>query len=328
MNSPTISVIVPVYNVEKYLPRCIDSILAQTFTDFELLLIDDGSKDTSGSICDEYAKKDTRIRVFHKDNGGVSSARNVGLDNAKGKWITFIDSDDWIGSSWLLAYLNNKDEDIIIQGYTYSTQSDKTHIHVGNGNYIDRNIDKKLYELETCPMSPIRIPWNKMYKLSIIKDNYIRFDQSVSLGEDYIFNINYMAFCRTLKSIDEFDYYYMDSPTGLNRKKYSYKNILEWNFKIIQAARNYSEKRREYLFMDTLSKKICLWLIQYIFSTTSSYKGRYVIMNYLLKNELFKEYINETSLQFLLWHKTQYSKMKDVLSKIIIYWYNIISRIK
>ena len=92
----TISIIVPVYNAEKYLHRCVDSILAQTFTDFELLLINDGSKDNSGKICDEYAAKDPRVRVFHKENGGVSSARNMGLDNAKGEWVTFVDSDDWL----------------------------------------------------------------------------------------------------------------------------------------------------------------------------------------------------------------------------------------
>lgn len=90
----TISVIVPVYNTEQYLPRCIDSILSQSFTDFGLLLIDDGSKDGSGKICDAYAEKDNRIRVFHKENGGVSSARNLGLDNAKGEWVCFVDSDD------------------------------------------------------------------------------------------------------------------------------------------------------------------------------------------------------------------------------------------
>lgn len=99
--NPKISVIVPVYNTEKYLHRCIDSILAQTFTDFELLLIDDGSKDNSGTICDEYAAKDSRVRVFHKENGGVSSARNLGLDNAKGEWISFVDSDDYTDSYFL-----------------------------------------------------------------------------------------------------------------------------------------------------------------------------------------------------------------------------------
>ena len=91
-----VSIIVPVYNAERYLHRCIDSVLAQTYTNFELLLINDGSKDNSGEICDKYAVKDSRIRVFHKENGGVSSARNMGIDEAKGEWLSFIDSDDWI----------------------------------------------------------------------------------------------------------------------------------------------------------------------------------------------------------------------------------------
>lgn len=93
-NTPLVSVIVPVYNAEKYLNRCVDSILSQTMTDFELLLIDDGSKDDSGRICDEYAEKDARVRAFHKPNGGVSSARNLGLNNARGNWIAYVDADD------------------------------------------------------------------------------------------------------------------------------------------------------------------------------------------------------------------------------------------
>ena len=110
---PKISVIIPVYNAEKTLHRCIDSILAQTFSDFEVLLIDDGSKDKSGEICDEYARKDSRIKVCHKENGGVSSARNMGLDNAKGEWITFVDADDYIASDFLSA-INNNNCDFII----------------------------------------------------------------------------------------------------------------------------------------------------------------------------------------------------------------------
>ena len=90
------SVIVPVYNTEKYLHRCIDSVLAQTYQDFELLLIDDGSQDSSGAICDEYAARDSRVKVFHKENGGVSSVWNVGLDHARCEWITFVNSDDYI----------------------------------------------------------------------------------------------------------------------------------------------------------------------------------------------------------------------------------------
>ena len=93
---PVISVIGPVYNVEPYLAQCINSILSQSFEDFEVLLVDDGSKDKSGAICDEYARKDSGVRVFHKENGGVSSARNLGLDNVRGEWIAFVDSDDWV----------------------------------------------------------------------------------------------------------------------------------------------------------------------------------------------------------------------------------------
>ena len=91
-----LSIIVPVFNVRNYLSDCIDSIISQSYSDFECILIDDGSTDGSGAICDEYAKKDSRIRVFHKENGGVSSARNIGLDNASGEWIYFVDSDDQI----------------------------------------------------------------------------------------------------------------------------------------------------------------------------------------------------------------------------------------
>ena len=127
---PKISVIVPVYNTEKYLHRCVDSILAQTFTDFELLLIDDGSTDSSGAICDEYAQKDSRVRVFHKENGGASSARNLGLDNATGEWITFCDSDDFVYSYWLSNFdvdKNGRTYDIICQGIECSKKFVETH---------------------------------------------------------------------------------------------------------------------------------------------------------------------------------------------------------
>ena len=93
---PKISVIVPVYKAEKYIRRCVDSILAQTFTDFELLLVDDGSPDNSGAICDEYAARDSRVKVFHKENGGVSSARQMGLDNSLGEYVIHADPDDWV----------------------------------------------------------------------------------------------------------------------------------------------------------------------------------------------------------------------------------------
>ena len=115
-----VSCIIPVYNTEKYLPRCIESVLAQTFVDWETLLIDDGSTDASGSICDEYAAKDERIRVFHKENGGISSARNLGLNYAQGEWIFFVDSDDSLPKTSLESLLSrSSDANIIVGGFFF-----------------------------------------------------------------------------------------------------------------------------------------------------------------------------------------------------------------
>ena len=115
-----VSCIIPVYNTEKYLPRCIESVLAQTFVDWEMLLIDDGSTDASGSICDEYAAKDERIRGFHKENGGISSARNVGLNYAQGEWIFFVDSDDSLPKTSLESLLSrSSDANIIVGGFFF-----------------------------------------------------------------------------------------------------------------------------------------------------------------------------------------------------------------
>ena len=107
-----ISIVVPLYNVENYLSRCIDSILCQKCSDFELLLVDDGSQDRSGQICDEYALKDNRIRVYHKKNGGVSSARNLGLEKANGEWICFVDADDYVKPDFLSSIQQYLEDDI------------------------------------------------------------------------------------------------------------------------------------------------------------------------------------------------------------------------
>ena len=131
---PEFSVIIPVYNVEKYLGKCIDSILAQTFRDYELILIDDGSLDKSGEICEQYAMKDSRIVVVHQKNGGVSAARNTGIDKAQGRYITFIDSDDSVENNYLSSmYTISEDIDLVIGGIK--------HIEI-NGNEYDELYSK------------------------------------------------------------------------------------------------------------------------------------------------------------------------------------------
>lgn len=189
--SPAISVIVPVYNAEKTLRQCVDSILAQECKDFELLLIDDGSKDGSPAICDEYAEKDARVRVFHKENGGVSSARNVGLDHAKGEWITFIDSDDYITGGYLEGVTDRK-EDVIIKGYDCFTPT-STEISSAAEDMARIPVFVDLLNKYITGFM-LRGPVFKFYKRSIIGDS--RFLQDMKIGEDAYFVFNYLAKCK------------------------------------------------------------------------------------------------------------------------------------
>lgn len=215
---PKISVIVPVYNTEQYLPRCIDSILAQTFTDFELLLIDDGSKDGSGKICDEYAAKDLRVRVFHKENGGVSSARNIGLDNAKGGWISFVDSDDWISTEYLENLFNAVDNTVdLVVAYAHLVdyqEPDKFEFpdYLIDINNIDILFSKFAFSWRTAP-------WSKLFRNRIIQLNSLQFKEGMHIGEDAHFIYRYILHCnRNIKNINKKDYhYYYDNIASLTK---------------------------------------------------------------------------------------------------------------
>ena len=142
-----ISIIVPVYKVEKYLRRCIDSILAQTYQNIEVLLVDDGSPDNSGAICDEYADKDSHVRVFHKPNGGVSSARNLGLMEAKGQYIGFVDADDYIDKTMYEVLLDNllqEQADISICSYNQEDKNGVFHKHWPREDYLTITGDRQI----------------------------------------------------------------------------------------------------------------------------------------------------------------------------------------
>ena len=187
MNIPKISVIVPVCNVEQYLPRCIDSILAQTFKNFELLLVDDGSQDSSGRICDEYATKDNRIRVFHKENGGVSSARNLGLDNARGEWLAFIDADDWISPDFLDITDSNNAE-VIEKGYTvYNEKGQITKKYPVSSKYFKSQED--YFHLYVNKRN--NALWNKIIRRDVTTG--CLFDTYVEMGEDFLFYLSFIG---------------------------------------------------------------------------------------------------------------------------------------
>ena len=217
--SPTISVIIPVYNAEKYLCRCIDSILAQTYKDFELLLIDDGSKDSSGTICDEYAAQDARVRVFHKENGGVSSARNVGLDHARGEWITFVDSDDYIEENFLRSFEGNLDADLVV-GNMEICEDGKlpsdigAHIVPGKYSPIQSVLKGNLTNHAFCA------PWGKLFRKDCIGD--LHFDVGMTICEDTKFVYNYIAKAKDMRilSLDEATHYVYMYPSIPSREKY------------------------------------------------------------------------------------------------------------
>lgn len=166
--SPKISIIVPVYNVEQYLPRCIDSILAQTFTDFELLLIDDGSNDNSGKICDEYAEKDNRIRVFHKGNEGVSSARQIGLEKANGQYSIHADGDDWLESNMLermYKMANTTNADIVISDFYIDKYEQSLYIRQQTTKKTSTEILKDILVGQLFGAL-----WNKLVRHSLYKN--------------------------------------------------------------------------------------------------------------------------------------------------------------
>ena len=205
-----VSVIVPVYNAEKYLSRCIDSILAQTYTNFELLLINDGSKDNSGKICDEYAEKDNRIRVYHKENGGVSSARNYGLDKAVGKYICFVDADDWVNKDYLEKLLPTDDEEMVVCSFMYETmESFFLSNIIRDKNNIETVLHLLLDHMAVCA------PWCKIMRRDIIEQNNIRFDVNVSAGEDMLFVCDYFsAGLNKIRTISQPLYHYYIADSG------------------------------------------------------------------------------------------------------------------
>ena len=205
VDSPRISVIIPVYNTEKYLYRCIDSVLAQTFTDFELLLIDDGSTDNSGTICDEYAIKDSRVRVFHKENGGVSIARNFGIMKSRGCLLSFVDSDDWINYNMLnemYEALKKYDCDIAYCDIKM-IYNDRDIICPAINVYDDKIEMLKKY---------IQYGWNSMCNLLIkrklITDNECWSYDGISYCEDYSYAVRLFYYAHNYTHISKPLYYY------------------------------------------------------------------------------------------------------------------------
>ena len=216
--SPTVSIIVPVYNAERTIGRCIDSILNQEYCDFELLLVDDGSTDNSGAICDAYAAKDSRVQVFHKENTGVSASRNLALNRAKRTYLQFLDSDDWITSdatSSLVRAMESTPCDMVISDF-YRVVGER----VSQKGDID---DDGMMTRENFAAHMMKNPadfyygvlWNKLYRRDIVESHRLRMDPELSWCEDFMFNLEYIRYAERFYALQVPIYYYVKTKGSL-----------------------------------------------------------------------------------------------------------------
>ena len=255
-----LSIIVPVYNVSNYLRGCIDSILSQSYPDFECILVDDGSTDESGLICDEYAARDSRIRVFHKENGGVSSARNLGLENAEGEWVYFVDSDDELLPDGLRIIVDciRPDVDVVLAGYESYDEDGTLKYSIPDRVKIMLKKTESLstlYERHALFYRFLPYLWIRLLRRSIIEEKHIRFDTRISNKEDTLFLAQYI--CRsngktifTTTPIYRYNARF-DSVMGAWRRGFDYKYIdsLYALIKMRREIRSFFPSFREIAFI-------------------------------------------------------------------------------
>ncbi len=266
MSTPLISVIIPVYNVEKYLHKCVDSVLAQTYTNLEIILVDDGSTDASGQICDEYVAKESRIKVIHKPNGGVSSARNAGLEIAQGQYIGFVDGDDYIELSMYQILL-----DSILQNHSEIARCEM---------YGWQSIMKN----EWCGSAPqaMELFYPYIYIcLSLINRKIIkniRFDETITLGEDMKFYFEIVSQAQHISYIPSSQYHYVINSQSATQQTFNPKKLSY--FKAAHAAMHYAQTHHLLSLQRKIEEQICYHAVGFLRQiVVSGFQDKVVIEN-------------------------------------------------
>ena len=244
---PLVSVIIPVYKVEKYLAECVDSVLNQTYRNLEIILVDDGSPDACGAMCDAYAAQDDRVRVIHRPNGGLSVARNAGLEVMTGEWVLFVDSDDWVDLDTLETLLNRKDEraDIIEFGYSYS--------------FVDREEEQLYFADILCGsrqalgllvegQKPMGLAWDKLYRASVIKN--LRFIEG-RYYEDAPFVIEALWQCNCFQYLPHACYHYRREREGQITYDFSPSRVEHMYLNIEDLLDKYADEPELKLYLST-----------------------------------------------------------------------------
>jgi glycosyltransferase involved in cell wall biosynthesis len=247
-----LSVIIPVYNVEKYLCQCVDSVLRELPENSEILLVDDGSTDSSGKICDDYKAKDERIRVFHQKNSGVSSARNKGIEVSEGEKLFFLDSDDYLAEN-ALEQLLQYDSELVIGNYC-AFYSDKTANICGEVDTVRYDsIADYFKDFSKYFPTIFNFPWGRIYSAEIIKKANLKFREDISMGEDLLFNLEYYDRISNVQVVSNIIVNYRQSEGSLT-KKYNPK-LFEWYLKcyseteaILRKYNSFSTEIKDYFY--------------------------------------------------------------------------------
>lgn len=296
-----VSIVVPVYNAEKTLVRCIESIVTQTYKEWELWLINDGSSDASGVICESYSECDVRVRVVHKKNEGVSVTRNIGIEKATGEYVMFIDSDDYLEQNALelmMGAIDRYDTDVVMCGFFYHEEEDgmetPNHIEdvfVGDNERFVSEIFREVFEKEL--LNP---PWNKVIRKSVLENNKIGFAVSYSICEDMIFTIDVLRSCEKIVFLNSslYHYIYKKGDNLVNRFHDNYFEALSAYYNVVRA---YLEKNnafgecREYINSFFVEKTIAFFKKIYSCDVYSRAK-KYSELKRICKDETFRSAID------------------------------------
>ncbi|MDF7666417.1 glycosyltransferase family 2 protein [Orbaceae bacterium ESL0727] len=288
-----ISIIIPIYNAEKTIGRLLDCILSQSYSNWELLLINDGSKDNSQMICESFIAKDVRIKLYNQKNSGVSAARNKGIENATGKFITFIDSDDVIQDNYLQGlideFLSYNSPDLIIQGFIEEHKKNKHRIREPGNNvcyFLEKNSDF-FYSFKLLEYG---YPFSKLFLNKIIDTNQLRFNENLTFCEDLVFLLKYIYYCKTIFVSNKTNYMYYFSAGSLSHRIHEFKSEynsydhIQLNYKKLLERYNISQQQQQFLLM-----KNCNMITRPFASIITMTHGSFIYKQQLV-NSLEDEY--------------------------------------
>ena len=323
--SKKISVILPVYNVEKYIARCLDSIVNQTYKNIEIIVVDDGSSDNSGKICEEYKQRDNRIKVLHIDNVGVSNARNIALQEVSGEYIQFVDSDDYIEKEMLQEMaecMDNNTAELMVTGFINQeeTFSDLV-LPEEEGKY---NIHEYAGRIMKTPYSFIYgVLWNKLFRADIVKENNIAFTAETNFGEDFIFVLEYLKYVTSVFVLRKGFYHYVRYNTNSLMYIQSKKNDAEEYCLILKKRlviyHYYMEFYKKIGMYEENKNKINEYMLGYwvgryrVFFSNMSWKEKKICRRFILENKELKQCISDIDKNYRI-------------KRELLYWFQIFKK--